>query len=449
MQMRLTRGATNISLSGGYGTIIACTYLQQSAAQEDDENTETVEIVLEGTRANMLADLRLIETWLADAEKNQVERLVNDRIFLEWDIESSGTWYRTEILRGRVERGGVFRHLRLGAVAAGIVITRRNFWEGPETQIPLTNGNGTNNTSGLIVFNCNDGSGTSPNKRHNYIEIGSSAVAGTLPTPLRLEMTNQYDIAARLNSLWVSHNVFSDPANFAHMIEAESAAAGGTTVVHASASGGNVRQFTWSGDTQQLIGRWVLSTDFLNRARGRWFKVLARFTGFPASERLQIKLTFPTGSPLTPVAVSQEVLLNPLPIQDIGTIQLPPWLITASGDLAPVDLALYARKPGGSSLTIDFLQVTALDSYRLLVPRGYGAAYQVRIADDGIEQSLWTDGWTPAGKTGHYTAVGDYPQLQPGKLQRFYFLMDGSSNDADIARKISLKAYYRPRRWSL
>jgi hypothetical protein len=451
MQMRLTRGATIISLSGGYGSIIACTYLQQAAAQEDAETTETVEIVLEGSQANMLADIRLIEGWLADAEQNQAERLVHDRIFLEWDINDSSTWYRSEILRGRIERGRTFRHLRLGAVTLGIVITRKNFWEGPEAQIPLTNGNGTNNTSGLNVFNCNDGSGTSPNRRHNYVEIASAAVGGTLPAPLRLEMTNNFDSASRLNNLWIAQNIFSDPANFDHRIEGEATAQGGTTQSDSGSSGGNYRQFTWAGDTQVLIGRWVLSTAFLNRARGRWFKILARMlSSIPTDCRLQCKITFPTGVPLTPVAISQEVLINSYDtLQEIGTVQLPPWLVTASGDLAPVDLSLYARRPGGGTLNLDWMQVTPLDGYRQLVPRGYGAAYQVRIVDDGIEQSLWTDGWSPAGKTGHYTSIGEPPLLQPSRLQRIMFLQSGNTGDSNITRVLSVKAFYRPRRWSL
>lgn len=453
MQMRLSRGASQISLSGGYGSIMACTYLQASTPQDVEETTETVEIVLDGSRSAMLGDIRLIETWLADAERNQAERLVQDRIYLEWDVDDSGNWHRSEILAGsRVERGGAFRWLSAGASLFGLVITRRNFWEGSETQIPLSNGNGTNNTSGLNVYNCNDGAGSAPNKRNNYADIGAAAVSGVLPAPLRLEMTNQYNNSTPIDKIWIANNVYSDPANFAHMIEAESAAAGGSNSSASGTSGGQIRTFTWTGDAQVLIGRWVLSTAFLNRARGRWFKVLSRiYNTFGGGQRLQAKITFPSGTPTTVVGLSQEVPIDLYAsITEIGTLQLPPWLVAASGDLAPVDLTLYARKPGGGSIQLDFLQVTPLDYLRQLIPRGYGASYQVRLVDDGIEGSLWTDGWTPAGKTGHYIALGSPIMVHPGKAQRLVFLQTGMFfNEADIDRVLNVKVFYRPRRWTL
>jgi len=301
----------------------------------------------------------------------------------------------------------------------------------------------------LNVYNCNDGDGTSPNKRNNYVEIGAASVVGDLPAPARLEMTNQFNSANRLYNIWLGHNVRSTPDLFQHMIEGESASYGGSDVVNAAYSAGKLRTFTWAVDTQTIIARWALDTTFLNRANKRWFKILAGFTnGISAGIRLQSKITFPSGTPLTVVASSQEVVTTTSRIQEIGELQIPPWLLS-SGDLSAVDLTLYAKKTGGGSVSIDYLQITPVDGYRVLMPRGYGAAYQVRVVDDGISDQIWTDGWSGGGKTGHYTAVGKNLKLVPGELQRIYFLQNGDTGDIDITRLLNVKAFYRPRRRGL
>ncbi len=241
--------------------------------------------------------------------------------------------------------------------------------------------------------------------------------------------------------MWIAHNVYADPGNFQHMLSGPSAV---------YPAGGASQTLSWTGDTQQLIARWTLSTAYLNSAQGRWFKILAAFNGYvPSGVWLQVKITFPAGTPLTVVGSGQEmaVAFNGK-LQDIGTIQIPPWL-AAAGDLEPVDLSLYARATGGNSISFSYLQVTPLDGYRMLIPRGYGASYGIRVVDDTINNYLYTDGWTPPGKTGHYTAVGDPIRLIPGKLQRLYFLQKGDSGDIATSRELSVKLFYRPRRASL
>jgi hypothetical protein len=320
---------------------------------------------------------------------------------------------------------------------------RKNFWKGTEAQLPLTNGNGTDDLTGLSVYNCGDGSGTAPNIRHNWVQIDGADVLGNQPAPLRLELTNAYESSARLYNLWTALNSESDPVNFGHILEGESAS-GGTTVANTYCSNGNYQSFTWTDSIQGILGRWALDTTYLNRAGGNYFKVLAAFANAPtAGTRLQCKVTFPSGTPLTVVGSSQEVGLSTAKIQDIGTIQLPPWLVGA-GDLAPVDLTIYRRKTGGGSLSLDYLQITPIDGYRVLRPKGYGASYTIRVVDDGINEYLYTDGWTPSGKTGHYVGTGERLRLMPEKTQRIYFLMSGDTGDVSIERQLTVKAFYTP-----
>ena len=413
----------------------------------DAHVTESIDVRINGTFATIQAKLRDLNRMLVYASENKIGPL---GVWLEFAYNDADALWRSRVYGGLIDYDGKMSYyLKRSQLKIGLIIERDGYWEGPEAQIPLTNGNGTDNTAGLNVFNCNDGTGTSPNKKNNYVEIGAASVSGDLPAPVRLEMTNNYNSSGRLYDLWLSHNYYSYPAIFQNILEAENADYGGTPYVATVLSGGKGSTFTWAGDTQVNIARWVLNKDYLNRANKRWFKIIALFDGsvIPGM-RLQCKITFPSGTPLTVVSTSQEIVATGRNIQEIGEMQIPPWLLS-SGDLSAVDLSLYAKKTGGGSFSLDFLQITPVDAFRILRPRGYGAAYTIRVVDDGIGDQIWTDGWGDGGKTGHYTSIGNRVELMPGKLQRIYFLMVSDTGGTTINRTIKVKAFYRPRRLGL
>lgn len=437
--------ANEINLNGD-GVVLLDGYYPETAVDLDQHIGESFEVWIKGLAVDKI---RAINRFFDYARQNTIGP---NGVWLHYAIDG-GTVWRSRIYNGVVGYNNkLHMYYRRGVIKATITIERDPFWEGPEAQIPLTNGNGTNNTTGLNVFNCNDGSGSAPNKRNNYVQIADTAVSGDLPAPVRLEMTNQFNSSARLSELWISHNVHSNPTTFQHVMEGESAIAlqGGITNQAASGySGGYVKEFVLTSANQIPLVRFELNTAYLNAANKRWFKVLGVFSSSAhQGNRLQLKIMFPVGTILTTVASSQEVLLSAARIQELGEIQIPPWLLS-SGDLAPVDLVLFGQKSETAYMGIDFIQISPIDGYRVLIPRGYGAAYGVRIVDDGINQQLYTDGWSGGGKTGHYTSIGKPLRLIPGKAQRLYFLQQGNTGDANITRVLSVKAYYRPRKSGL
>jgi hypothetical protein len=446
--LRFTDGTTTLNVSDLTNGILT-RYQSGNNNALVEETTDKIMVVLRGSRATKLANIGTLNSFFQLATDRQQKPYLS-KLFVERD-SGDGVWWRSEIVSGLVMLDADSIDAIERSPEISIVFTRKNFWEGAEAQIALSNGNGTNNTAGLTVYNCNDGVGTSPNKRNNYVQIAAGVISGDMPAPVRLEITNTYNSAAQLYTVWLSHNVESDPANFQNIIEAEAAAAGGTDTTNSSFSGGKYRTFTWSGDNQALIGRWVLDTAYLNKTKSSWFKILAAFTGSPSSgTRLQCKLRFPSDSALTEISSSQEVVLSTsYRIQDIGTLQLPPWLAGA-GDQVAIAFCLYARKSGGGSLGIDYFQFSPIDSYRILQPRGYGAALNERIVDDGIAGLLYGDQWTSQpGKIGIYTGQGKPVLLKPAKIQRIYFLMRSNTDGIPIDRTISVKAYYRPRKATL
>lgn len=283
----------------------------------------------------------------------------------------------------------------------------------------------------------------------NYVTVEGADISGDLPAPARIEMINAYN-TNRLNNLYLWEHHFTEPSQSTYILHAKDAASitGVSNYSGPSYSQGEAGRATWTGDTAALIARWVLPSGLLSACAGHWFKVMLRVgdqVGYDGA-KIQVKTTFPSGVPLTVVDAGPEVTLRTTAyIYEIGMVQLPPWL-PGEIDAAPLDLCLYARKTGGGNINIDFLHLCSLDGYRILQPRGYGAAYGVRVVDDGINGTLYTDGWDPPGKTGHYLGYGKQLMLHPGENQRIYFAQTGNTGDSSIGRALDVKVYYRPRR---
>jgi hypothetical protein len=444
--LRFTDGTTTVTVSNLTDGILTG-YQSGNENPISAETSELAYVVLRGTLSAKIANINLLNGFFLKARERQEKQFLS-AVYVERDI-GDGVWWRSELIDGLVMLSSDGLDAIGRSPEISVSFTRKNYWEGAEAQIPLSNGNGTDNITGLPVFNCNDGSGTAPAKNNNYVQIAADIIGGDLFAPIRLEMVNALNSASRLYSVWIAHNSEADPANFQNVIEGESVAAGGSDVIGSGYSGGKYRTISWTGDNQVLIARWTLDTAYLNRSASNWFKVLSAFAAGPSSNtRLQLKIRWPASAYLTEIGSSQEVALDTTKLQDIGTLQLPPWLAGA-GDQTDIALCLYARRIGGGTVNIDYLHISPLDSYRILKPQGYGAAYTVRIVDDGINELLYTDGWTPAGKTGHYVGIGSPLLLKPNKLQRIYFLQNGDTGDISITRTLTIKAFYRPRRATL
>ena len=466
MILRITDGTTTIDLVGGTNSI----YLAEDYVPSPPEVTETeftAEALYDGgelvaatrrnvtesvpvtlvasSRTTIFSALNSIETLFEQALTRQTKG-VGSRVYVEYRKADSGDTYRSEIMRGTVapaQDTAEERWWAAGSVQAIVAWKRRPYWEGAEAALTLTNTHGSG-SSGITVYN-HDDSG-----QDNYVAIAAGAVAGGIPSPAKLSILNSYNVAARLFTVHIGHNVWSNPASLTHILEGENSdySVGGSTVTSSSCSGGSYESVTWTGDTSVQAIRWALSTALLDACAGGWFRLLGRFQVTASGAKLTPKVTFPSGTPLTVVGEAQEVTLGSGTLQDLGVLQLPPWL-RGESSLYPVDLTIYARKTGGGTFGLDYIQLTPLDSYRVLTPRGYGAAYNVTLVDDGPTGSVYTTGWGSSYKTGHYIPTGGPVMLFPGRAQRLYFLGTNDSSGCEIDRTYTVSVSYRPRRLTL
>jgi hypothetical protein len=297
-------------------------------------------------------------------------------------------------------------------------------------------------TGGVPVFNHLD------DLYDNLVDISAASVEGVLPAPARVEMINRTTADIMANVI-IGHNVYADPGDLFPSLECEGAVtAVGNILSDANCSGGEYMLVDLAETRAQLLS-WTISSADLSHYRGRFFRLWLRCQAQPsAGTYIQPKMILGIGS-LQVASEGQESLLNTGQLlQDLGVLQIPPYLMGDVSAFYEMDLALYGRNTNLGTVGLDFLYLMPLDSYRELRPRGYGVADGITLIDDGIEDRIWADGYGSGydERIGFYYGLGPRVMLVPGMQQRLYFLMSNTSGGAEVDRSVDVIVKYRPRR---
>ncbi len=368
-------------------------------------------------------------------------------IYWEFEISPGDGYWRSEIKAGGIEleEGGLGWQWRGKAIALRILIERLPFFEGPRTAVPLSNGNGSNNTSGLTVYNHDDGGAG----HDTHVAIGTAGVTGAIPCAAEIEITNSTADSKRTYDLYVGVHSWGGVTSFTPTLEAEAAAPLTSTsiVSNAAHSNGQARTLNWSGSGESLICRFPLSSALLSAARGGYYRVFVRFASLPAPDtwlRLSVQLfdvtTIWEGEQIQ-LATNQEM-------QDLGVYQLPPYLAGQSG-VGGLSFLLTGYHPGAGAhaITIDYLYLMPVQRFRHYRPRGYGLE-QGTLLRETTEGVIRSEGWVE-GAIGHYIGYGAPLALWPKRDQRIYILQRCDDGTAPPLRTLSVKLWHRPRRMML
>jgi|GEM_PF-2392800 len=458
-------GAVLQSLSTS--SVVPLDYIPQSSDPEtevgtarDFERTELLTV----TQPNITESLRvavLDSTTLARTVENALraafaramhhQRHPEDAagpIYWEFELVAGEGYWRSEILAGSVQldEGALGWQWRGKAIALVIMIERWPFFEGPRTQVALTNGNGTNTTAALTIYNHDDGH----TGHDSWVTVPAANVTGALPCRAEIEIANTASgFSSRAYDLYVGVQSWGDPTGFTPALEGEAATALTTSSVpnNTDWSGGSARSFTWSGTAETPLGRFALSSALLAAARGGYFRVFARFTQNPPSDtwlRASVQLF-----DVTTITEGQQLLLaTNQELQDLGVFQLPPYLPGETG-LAGLSILLTGYSPAGSSrsVVVDYLYLLPLQRFRHFRPRGYGLDSGTLVRET-VEGAIRSEGWA-GGNVGHYIGYGEPLMLWPGRTQRIHILHRAASGGAEPLRTLTVRLWHRPRRGAL
>lgn len=433
--LSITDGTTTFSLS------TTNVYLQQYVPVEaqpgETSVTESVELTFYAASTSaMMTAIQTLQR-LLDGLRRRVAWGVGPVVYLNFQPDGDATTWRSEMIDARLEyKEDTLSVYPQAKMPATLVLQRATYWEGALTQIPLTNSSASSNTSGITIYN-HDDSGTN---HDNYVQIAAADVGGSLPAPVKLELTNNVGSTQNWKQIWLANNAFSDPANFTHILEGETQVAGGTTGSNADSSNSSYATITIN---TQDVHQWTLSAALLQDAQGYDFHMLARFRSVNGTVYIRPAIYDSGGSYALWTGDETQVTITSDAIVDLGVCPLPPGGYgTAYGAQR-----LYWALRSASSVVVqtDFIAFFPANTFRRLRMLST-TANGVKVTDDqpeGRAYSVASSAETPN------IAVSGMPLLVwPNTLQRIYVLWSYFDLSASISTTMSVKAWYRPRRAS-
>lgn len=393
--------------------------------------TEPIEVLFYGANTTAArAALNVVERLIVAAERRQ-QTGTGARVYLQFQPDGDATAYRSEIVAGSVTLAPkslqVFGQAQINA---RLIVTRAPYWEGARTQIPLTNGNGTNNTSGLSINN----------KSGNWVGIASANVTGVLPAPLELQLVNTTGATRNYYNFYASVNDFNTA--LAHHIEGETATdTAGTVTGNANSSNSQYLSFSVVTTTFATL---ALSSALLQQTQGRFHRVMMRLQTLSGGGTVYCTPSVWDIYNLVPLWVGNEVALQASNYMvDLGVMPLPPGgYVSTYGDLK---MRLTFRNTSGTATVgLDFVQLLPSEPlcWRQVIQRGMTVNNNSYLVDDGIEGVAYL--YESSAANPIYSPVGAPAHVWPNRDQRVYILHDGIGQTANWT--LNVRAYYRPLR---
>lgn len=431
--------STPIVLSGDatYG-ILGCTYWPTEGTGA--EITETIPVTVEGTESVIKSAVQYINGLLREAE--MAWETISYPIYLDFQATASASIFRSKIIGGSVQWDSeAIRHKLDNAtntVSISVIVTRVNFWEAPEVEIPMSTAAQSESVGGRTVWN-NDNATSS----NNYCQIAANRVTGDLPAPVKMRIGQYTGGAIGWRNFYVGNNVFSSPASADVWLLGSESFTGAT----ATWSAGGITHST-------LMFVFNLSNTLMTQTRGRTFRVIAAFTSATAGMYLRAGMYSNYGNFFLPVRVNRERYnsdsggATAFKLMDLGQLPIPPGgYSTAPGGAA---LVISARCAGAGSATIDFVNIMASDStsdfnsFMAFEQLGYSVDNTEYVEIDGIDNTgagYYSGGVKVAGSVKLHT---DYLYVWPGKQQRIHILYDEGAAFVP-GRQMNVSIFYRPR----
>lgn len=435
MTLTLSDGTTSadlFSLSGTFAT--------QWRLGATDHGRETAPIIAEvinvliqaSTSANLQTTVRTIER-LLDAAARRAKSGVGARVFLsvQFDGEATGPW-RSEVYAGRLELENApdeWGRLKLTGVLG---VSRAPWWEGPETELALTaNGYATPATGGRALVN---------NGVSNWFQ--AATVEGSLPAPVRVQLTNASGGAVTWREFFWGVNTFGNPTTFGHILQGEDQESGyGTDTGSAEASAGYFNRVSVT-TTGAWRNAWLLPTT-MTAVGGRWFRLVVRaMVGSATTLKLRAGI-YDVGG-LNLLWQGQEVTwLGGEELIDLGTAPIPPGYVgSGSGQ---VMLKLWSEVSTGTyNFDIDYVALLSTDAWRRASTPGMSWGNGDAAVLDEIEGQAY--GLSGATRYPYLLGHGGQLVVWPGQTNRFVQLVGNGTQTGSRDQAYSVRAWYRARR---
>lgn len=337
-----------------------------SPGLDDDTVVESIELI------NMsFANWEKIENLLNRAQ-SRAETGYGNRVYFYADYEAASgrAAYRSEIYDGKLlmNVSNLKEDTANGTFSGTLVIKRDGWWEATtDTALTLTNDNGSGTS--LRIYNCNDLSGTAPNKRNNYVNI--SGGAGIRKAPLKFTLT--MNMAGPVYVSNVIAGIINNQA-LVHHVEGT----GGTSVADGNSSGGYFQRFALTS-TMATVFSYLNVGGNRGGYQSHYFMVAVRFANDPPADTYVQTYMHPDGytGPVVKLTASK--------FQIVDVVQLP------QNYRIDQYKALYIQAKGSGNLDVDYVTLIPTDSFVRIPVTKYMSAGHKFVIDTRLGVANYDD----------------------------------------------------------
>lgn len=437
MNLRLTDGTTTVNLNDLTAPNLGATYFPSppDAGPEGwaQEVTETAEVTLRGTAAAIRSYVNTIER-LFESARQRLKTHTGARLYVEYQAVTGDTYFRSEILYGRLVWAENPAARRLSdttpTVQVAIHWTRRHFWEGALTQLSLTSSaNGTPTTSAVTLYSNDDATAS----QTNWIGIASTQVGGSLPAPIKLKLAQGDATARAWRTFYLANNVFSDPTGMDPFVLGSEAEDGASAAWASASEHSSANRWIWELPKSQLAD-----------LAGRYWRLLTTFSTVDGSGwYVRAKIAAVSGAVYQTLWEGDEVYVKLTGLYDLGALPIPPGGYDAGK--ANIALIFTVRAASAGNATVDFVQFTPTQPgmFRKIYQVGFSIPQNDLLVDDGTEELVYLEDGSDGSHYMIFRGENEPLHVWPGITQRLRVLVAGSTWTAGWSLKAT--AWYRPR----
>jgi len=413
------------------------------------------------TRNEIMSNVSKIERLLEDARHRSIEQTGSRvEIQYQWDGTSNVTYF--EVIDGELrwpndimsveqvhQQDEELRYiiqdfyLTLDCAPFAYPISPVN---GTPVELALTNGNGTDITGGLAVWNHDDDTAAT---HDNWVQIDGSDFSGDFPAVVKLVLEADSGEAEKTSKIYIG--VRKGNLSFVHILEDDDAAAvfgSPSPTSDVDYSSGDYYTAISFADTDGEIDliRWALTATQTENTQGpfRFFGRCKAGTHWDQNGSYAIAIKYGTAilfqsEWIKPIDTITEFL-------DFGTVYLPPWLVGTPTDLAGLDIVIRAKRDvaGSTTINLDYLALMPQDGgYRILEYRTTGVSQFEFSVDDGWEESVYHIN-SSSKKTGLPYGLMPRLTLESGVDHKVFFFQEGTSKNCEITRQMNVQIFVVP-----
>lgn len=293
LELKLTRYYENDENDTINGTAITLVHdYNPKPGDGETDISESIPIFFEGAQATVQSTINSVNQYLADA-RARAENGYGNRVYLESRAGTAAAWRRSEIIDGRlsIDDSGIRAGLASGLrTPATLSITRRGWFEDTAAlSLPLTNSNGTFTYPNYQrVYNCDDGAGTTPAIRNNWISIPSASITGDLPAPVFIKIKLSSGNPIRL---YAAHGIsYNNNINHTYFYSDQSGTA------DANCSGGYYKSTAIPDSYDQELAAIVIANSaILRQLGGAPYRLVLRFRDTTSITNVKYQIGISTG----------------------------------------------------------------------------------------------------------------------------------------------------------